>query len=312
MKFILTVLTFFVTLNVNAQRQATPIEIEHRGSLGSEDTIGLSDFTAASPVLYASPNGGYAFGVNGYGDEIKAQTYVITDSLKLKGVALLFGAKKMTSLPTDSSFIEVMMYSQGDTGYLRFQDIGPRAAPDTVVAYARVMLEDVDTAGFTYVDFSWMNFFLQDTFSFAVRLTGLLPGDTVGLLSTTDNLNGGTDMAWEFNDFGEWVKVSNAVRSWGLDVNLAIFPVVYPDAVSVPETAGLHTKLFPSPNDGQFTVSGISGAPFRVVDSTGRTVASGLVPENGQMDLTHLPVGIYTLLAEIKGETSHSRLVIGR
>lgn len=274
--------------------------------------MGLSTFMAATPVLYASPNGGFAFGVNGYGDEIKAQTYVITDSLKLSGVALLFGAKTMTSLPEDSSFIEVMIYSQGDTGYLQYQEIGPRAAPDSVVAYAQVLMENIDTVGFTYVDFSWMNFILQDTFTFAVRLTGLLPGDTVGLLSTTDMLNGGTDMAWEFNDFGEWVKVSNAVRSWGLDVNLAIFPVVYPAVVSVHETEESQVKLFPVPNEGQFTVSGLSGTTYLIIDSMGRTVASGMVPANNRIELSNLAEGVYTFLAELKGATSHSRFVVDR
>ena len=312
MKSILTALAFFIALNVVAQRQSIPLEIEPRGALGSEDTIGLSTFNAATPVLYASPNGGFAFGVNGYGDEIKAQTYVITDSLKLKGVALLFGAKTMTSLPDANSFIEILIYSQGDTGYLQFQDIGPRAAPDTVVAYAQIQIEDVDTSGFTYIDFSWMNFILQDTFSFAVRLTGLLPGDTVGLLSTTDMLNGGTDMAWEFNDFGEWVKVSNAVRSWGLDVNLAIFPVVYPAVVSVHETEESQVKLFPVPNEGQFTVSGLSGATYLIIDSMGRTVASGMVPANSRIELLNLAEGFYTFLAELKGATSHSRFVVDR
>jgi|GEM_PF-995510 len=312
MKSLLTALSVLFTLNAIGQRQAIPLQIDDRGALGSEDTIGLADFMAASPVLYASPNGGYAFGVNGYGDEIKAQTYVLSDSLQLRGVALLFGAKTMSSLPTDTSFIEVMIYSQGDTGYLQNQNIGPRAAPDTVVAYAQVKIEDVDTLGFTFVDFSWMNLVLRDTFSFAVRLTALLPGDTVGLLSTTDMLNGGTDMAWEFNDWGEWVKVSNAVRSWGLDVNLAIFPVLYPAVVSVPEATESQIRLFPNPNDGQFTVAGLNGSPYRIMDSMGRTVGMGIVPVTGHFDLPQLPSGVYTLMAEAKGGLSHSRFVIGR
>ena len=39
------------------------------------DTLGFDEFYLGTPVLYSSPNGGYAFGNNGYGDKAKAQTY---------------------------------------------------------------------------------------------------------------------------------------------------------------------------------------------------------------------------------------------
>jgi len=51
------------------------LAVTHMGVAQVTDTLGYSDFLTGTQVLYDSPNGGYAFGNNGYGDKAKAQSY---------------------------------------------------------------------------------------------------------------------------------------------------------------------------------------------------------------------------------------------
>jgi hypothetical protein len=61
------------------------------------DTLNWERFQEGTATLYTSPNGGYIFGNNGYGDRAKAQTFAHTESHVLRAALMRFGAVTYSS-----------------------------------------------------------------------------------------------------------------------------------------------------------------------------------------------------------------------
>jgi hypothetical protein len=217
------------------------------------DTLGWHRFHEGTPSLYLSPNGGYAFGNNGYGDKVKAQSYSHSESFVLRGALIQFGAVTATSGNPESK-VRVTVYDNNGSGLGLF-GIVEGLAPDSVLAVKDILVSDLPTDGSLFdVDLSDSNLVFFNRFSIGVDVTMLASGDSVGLMSTTDGNGGQRQEAWEQESSGGWMTVVSPF-SWGLDVDLAIFPLVdVNDPAGISDDPSLALRVWPNPSEGPFHV----------------------------------------------------------
>lgn len=218
------------------------------------DTI-TSHFTGTT-ALYTATTGGYVAGHNGYGDIGKMQKFDASFGINSTGTIseLLLGFGAVTGSPT--SVVSVKIW--GDNA----------GKPGTELASVDVPYSDLQTTGLTSVVFANpvtipanKVFYAGITFTYS----GL---DTVGLISTSDgDFIKSVTHTWEqwgdltYHSFGD-------PTNWGLDVALAIFPVVTLDDVPPPPPTGtvFHYEDF----------SGGIPSEYAVFDEDGNAVASNL------------------------------------
>ncbi|MGB1316893.1 MAG: PQQ-dependent sugar dehydrogenase [Flavobacteriales bacterium] len=78
----------------------------------------------------------------------------------------------------------------------------------------------------------------------------------------------------------------------------------------------VETKIYPNPSNGMTTISfprEMRGAEYRVVDFTGRVIASGLVTNlNTQLDFSGLASGLYTVQATKGKYATSERLILSK
>ncbi|MCF8256158.1 MAG: T9SS type A sorting domain-containing protein [Flavobacteriales bacterium] len=216
------------------------------------DTLGWQRFHEGTPLLYTSPNGGYAFGNNGYGDQVKAQSFSHSESSVLRGALIRFGAVTTTSANPQSK-IRISVYANNGRGLGLFGYVDG-LAPDSILAVKDIPVSDLPIDGSLFeVDLSDSNLVLIDRFSIGIDLTMIAAGDTVALLSTTDGDGGERQEAWEQDAAGDWLTVVSAF-SWGLDVDLAIFALVDVNDPAGIEDLTTEMAVWPNPTDGPLSV----------------------------------------------------------
>jgi len=263
------------------------------------DTLNWARYHEGTETLYISPNGGYTFGNNGYGDHAKAQTFAISDSSMLRGALMRFGVVVNGSGNAESK-IRVNVHANNGAG--RTTNGLVVNAPDTVVAYRDVPVSELPTDGSLFevnleVDLSDSLLASIGMFSIGIDLTLLAPGDTVALMSTTHGDAGRREAVWELGASGEWITVLTNF-SWELDVDIAIFPLVdINEPLSVPDRQ-MDAGIFPNPTDGPLTLMLGQGADWQVevMGMDGRTSRSlSFSGERETLDLSGLPSGMYVL-----------------
>lgn len=67
--------------------------------------------------------------------------------------------------------------------------------------------------------------------------------------------------------------------------------------------SGQTLSVYPNPNNGSFYLKGTTGTVILASDIMGRLVGSWLVPDNGQLEISNLPKGIYTLSSKDRNIT---------
>lgn len=217
------------------------------------DTLGWHSFLEGTSTLYLSPNGGYAFGNNGFGDKVKAQSYSPSESLVLRGALIQFGAVNATSGNPESK-VRVTVYDNNGNGLALF-GVVENLAPDSILAVKDILVSDLPTDGsLLEVDLSDSSLVFFNRFSIGVDLTMLAPGDSVGLISTTDGNGGQRQEAWEQEASGGWMTVVSPF-SWGLDVDFAIFALVdVDDPAGISDESNLKVNVWPNPSEGPFHI----------------------------------------------------------
>ncbi|MGB1318643.1 MAG: hypothetical protein ACPG5W_10565, partial [Flavobacteriales bacterium] len=136
------------------------------------DTLGYADFLLGTPSLYESPNGGYAFGVNGYNDVAKAQSFSNENSFVLTEVLLEFGDVTFESGDSTSS-IRVNVYDNYGNGITSLGQ-ADSIAPDSVLAFVDVPVYELsDDGSLTSVDFSSTVLAIFSRFSVGVEFSNL-------------------------------------------------------------------------------------------------------------------------------------------
>lgn len=275
------------------------------------DTLGWHTFHGGTTELYLSPNGGYAFGNNGYGDRVKAQSFWHPESYVLRGALLRFGAV-VNSSGDPASAIRVSVYNNAGSG-IGLYGVMENLAPDSVLAYKDIPVSELPMDGSYFeVDLSDSSIVVFDRLSIGIDLTYLAVGDSVGLYSTTDGDAEQDQEAWEQDADGDWFTVVSPY-SWGLDVDLAIFALI-----DVNDPAGIDehhsdVTLWPNPTSGPITVSLPQSGPWQVdiLSADGRTVHRNMTfSEQFTMNLSNLARGVYLMRIAGNGTGFASRLII--
>lgn len=215
------------------------------------DTLGFQTYSQGTSTTYASPNGGFAFGNNGYEDRAKAQTFFHDKSFVLRKVLLKFGAVSYTSNNDSSSIIRINIYNNFGSGITTTGAIDSIAPSEIRASFDILISEIMSGSVFTEVDFSASQLVITDRFSVGIDVTFLAPGDTVGLESTTDGDAALRQNSWEQTANGGWITILNT-NSWDLDVDLAIFPVIDEDDPAGIEENNASIAVYPNPTDGLF------------------------------------------------------------
>ena len=161
-------------------------------------------------VLFTSTNGGYVNGTNGYGDLAKAMMFEVTDAYTIIGVYLWFGAV------------------EGTTGTVEVKIWEFDALPTTEIVSKSVNVSDITFGDSFETDLFYVEFDepVEVTADYAIGIAFDNIGDSeVGLYSSDDGQGGGLDRAYEMWSDGAWFSYLSD-SSWGLDLDMGIFPVV--------------------------------------------------------------------------------------
>lgn len=273
------------------------------------DTLGFSQYQLGTEILYTSPNGGYAFGNNGYSDIAKAQSFVNDESLVLRSALIKFGAVQFGSLDSASA-VQVNVYTYGGSG-VTLSSVNDSVAPDTIRASVSVPVYQLVENDFTEVDFGFDTIVFQsdEQFFIGVDVSGLAPNDTVGLLSTTDEDAGTTYLAWELTANNDWVLIAHPAYSWNLDVDLAIFAVIdEADPAGIAQIDGFEWSYGPNPCVEELNVSlpGNAGDfTLKVVGANGQVVyQKQTISGMSRIDVSNWSKGVYFI--EISNNQSFS------
>ncbi len=244
---------------------------------------------AGTPTIYGSSNGGYVSGNNGYGDLAKADYFSgFTSGWTISEAFIYFGVATGSS-----SQVPVKIWNDNGTG----------GAPNTVLGTVNVPLStivsDVTAQQPTYVTFT-TPVAIDGSFFVGVTLP-TVAGDSVAIVTNTDgDTNPGT--AWEQFDTGVWYAFSDATNSWGMNMQLAIWPLVCnPTNVST-SAANNHISMYPNPayDDLNLYFGNYQGdVDIVIFDILGKEIMrySGEVNNTSAMkiDISDLRSGIYMI-----------------
>jgi len=187
------------------------INVVSPGGPGACDTL---NFPLQSYYLYYVPsNGGYITGTNVFNDEAKANYFSSAGAAThITGVMIDFGAASASS---STSSIQVNIWDA----------TGPSGSPGSIIATQNLLITDIITNG-NNGNASTVIFNnpvpVPGPFyaGFTIPLTA---GDTVAVVSDSiDTTVPG--LAWEIYQ-GTWYEMSDANNSFGIDLNLGIYPL---------------------------------------------------------------------------------------
>jgi hypothetical protein len=263
------------------------------------DTLGLDEFRNGITTLYTSPNGGFVFGNNGYDDLVKAQSFDKGSAGTLQKVLLEFGDVVFSSGDANSA-INVNVYNNYGAGIVVGSGVlQDSIAPDSIIAQMSIPVSQLfDDGSFTIADFSLENVILTDDFSVGIDLSLLSTGDTVGLNSTTDGDANGSNDGWELTSDSVWFQVAESAFSWGLDLQMAIFPVVELDATASINEQSISVSISPNPTSNFLNINFAKSGKYEIqlIDVAGRKVLSATSKNNlKSIDVSHLNSGLYIL-----------------
>lgn len=182
-------------------------------SSSCSDTIWAGKFENGTPFLYPSTNGGYAIGSNGYGDLAKGQVFPSSGTI-VEGALFLFGAK------VDGGFgsnLTVELRAMNGTGTTNSG--AGQAGPGTLLSSVEIALSDIDTSG------GWTSAMfpspttVNGDYYVGFNMIGLVPGDTIGLITSSDGDANLVEGAWEMWSDSSWYTM---YASWPLDLDFGI------------------------------------------------------------------------------------------
>lgn len=189
------------------------------------------------PNLYIC---GYIFGSNEYGDNSKAQQFLLLDAptTVVEGVLFWFYAKS----GSDDAVVRARLYANDGAGTT---SAGPitTGAPGTILASKDFTLAQVDTGDATSIGFTGVLFdtptFVSEQFTLGFNMGALGATDSIGLLATgTDNTEF-PEFSWEQWSDNRWFTM---VAAWSpmLNVDLCIFALLDNNSVGINEVGSLN------------------------------------------------------------------------
>ncbi len=273
------------------------------GGSGTCDT--LSNWTAGdTEVLYPvqSPGSGYVGGHNSYNDKAKAERFSNVGTNKQ--VTKIFYKFGHASGYNSSSTVAAALWNE----------IG--GAPGTELTSVNMPVQTiashVSSNQFTLLTLP-SPVSVGNNFYAGIKLTysGSL---TVALYTSTDG-DQTPPTAWEQFSNNTWKRFDDS-QSWGLDVSLAVFPVVCDASLGTENIAGMNeVTLYPNPTDGIINLILPQSATYDLLiyDVMGRLIISKTIVNEGEfahsLDLSGQKNGIYFI--EIRqGNTTTSKKII--
>ncbi len=284
------------------------ITVNPAGGGGGCDT--LSNFPpTATPTLLFSNNGGYVSGHNNYLDMGKADKFsqTIQPNYAVTGLLIGFGVAKNAN--TTNTFNMKIWNATGPGGAP-----GATALATVAKTYAAAAA-DVIGGSLTYASFATpvvvtSPFFAGIDFTYAV-------GDTLAIIHTADGeVTPGT--SWEQFDTGTWYAFSDATSSWGIDVGMAIYPILCdPTSTNNPVQNGI--IVYPNPTSGQLIIhntnTGGQAAVVTVSNVIGQPVLVNRYADfsgTHYINLSELTNGLYFVEVSNGNNKSVNRIVLNK
>jgi hypothetical protein len=275
------------------------------GALGTamaQDTL-TSHFNlvTSTPTVYSTTDGGYVSGTNEYGDLAKLQlfdaTYGVTNSGSITSILLWAPVKAGTG-----SFQVAVWADNNGT---------PNPAPLGVV---NMTLASVDTTSSAIMVANGDALYnVAANFSSAIAIPAgnkfwagvILPtgaNDTLALVSSTDgDFDDADTHAGEFWDTGAFHTFGDPAN-WGLDIALAIYPVV--NFVAGVDENVINASVYPNPANSVLNVTASEAvASVTIVTMDGKVVATS---NGASVNVADLNAGMYIYtVTTVTGKTAN-------
>ena len=238
-------------------------------------------------------NNGYLFGVNEYNTESNGEYFTYSGTGTQLGEMFVYFYKG---------------YDSGNNGNVTFNVYQPLndTTPGTLLASQQVPISQIATDA----DSSTMTHVVFDTpasisGNFIITIDNPTNGDTIAIVSNTNGNSTAPDEALiKYN--GSW---SSAKSLTGLDVSLAIFPIVCETTTSVDNAELTNVVIYPTLTKGKVLFGGIKNATVEVYDVTGNRVAEfNNVTRN--INIANLNNGIYILKISDNGKVLNKKIVL--
>ena len=319
-KVLLSLLGLLVGASLFAQNRIatikkTDFKVKVRPQLSNLKTMGDTLWlmhVLQNPTLWASSNGGYVSGHNGWNDKQKAQQFKAPYALSVTGALYWFGYKNQTS-NDPNSFVYAWVADTTGTGK---SSTNPNAmAPGNIISSVRILIADVDVQGnMNIVNYPVpYNVDAGGNFFVGLGLDSTTAGDTVALV-TNDTLSTPVpDLSWEQWSDGSWYTFYSP-DGWGLNVDLAIFPIVNAITVGIDQITKLNDvgfSFYPNPVKNvlsvKYEIPANGKVGFVIYDMKGKKVKSFNIGNQNKgvnstsLDLSSLPKGTYLIGLTING-----------
>jgi hypothetical protein len=276
----------------------------------ANDTIGFTDKT---DTLYASPNGGYVSGKNGYGDREKLQVYFPAPKpYSIIGCLFLTGYKSSpTTNPNSKACIKVKRFDATSITTAPFS-VGPKETKDSVF----VNFNNINTSSNlenSITSVLYANPILVNTgYTIGINFDSLAVEDSLALYTTKDDSASIYGRSWEF-----WNnRYQRIADTWGLNVDLGIFPIIDTLLTGIKILPTVKASIFPLPANDYITISlqeSIENASILILDMQGRLVFSQDHLQNEsvfQINTSSLSSGKYIIRINGKEKMAVAPLII--
>lgn len=260
---------------------------------------------ATNLMMFPADNGGYVAGVNGFGDQAVAQHFPVTpaEGYIVEGFLAWVGAKEIVG---NAGTVDGVIYDMTGSGTTTD---GTGAAPGVVLESVTLDMDtDVDTVGFTVVMFNNPVLRSHD-YAIGMDFTNM-GNDTLGIVHSNDGDADDNERSWSQWDDGDWYSFLT-MDNWGLDIDLALLPVVDMSTVDINEQAfinGVRMEVYPNPAvdvlNIDFHIREAAEVNINIMDMTGRTVQTQSLgnKEAGEystsLSVDQLSTGVYLYMIE--------------
>ena len=288
-----------------AEKQSMAAGLTYAKIASTVDTLGYAAYKNAAQALYKDQSGGFAVGTNFYQDLAKAQAYSLTSQMNVSKILFLFASKNKVA-PDSLSYLLVNIYALDGLGTANGDSV--KACPGTVLHSRKLLLDSIDTiaGNFTTVNFDWA---LTDdsikNFAVGFDMSHLDTADRVGLYSTKDSSALKSQRSWEKQNNNKWYTM---LKSWPLDIDFAIFPVVDSIFVGVNKLSkSTASTLSAAPNPCNekvkinYSIAEPQGATLQIHNTSGELVLIQQLNTKNQgpvfieLDTKELKNGLYNL-----------------
>jgi hypothetical protein len=277
----------------------------------ANDTVG---YTSKADTLYSSPNGGFVSGVNGYGDREKLQVYIPVRPFSIIGYIFATGFKSAPSAnPSSRVCLKVKRFDATSTPTAPFS-IGPKETKDSVfipfnsITAAAEFENSLNSGVFSNP------ILINSSYTIGLNFDSLAAQDTLAVYTTPDDSALIYGRSWELWN-NRYQRIGD---TWGLNVDLAIFPIIDTLLNGIKILPLVESNVFPVPATELVTVSlleNIGKASVMVLDMTGKMVHYQILEDNithFQINTSSFRSGKYIIRINGKERMSVSPLLIIR